>query len=301
MVQPVEVRDRRMPTAEEVMHPYFLQIEEAVLNAAPERIDELVARIFRRERWALIARVGAPVGGINPFEAFPNDQRIELSYTGLAMVWCIAVYAGLALDIVREARGRLVGPIDVRNLFGGARRYLKYATELRTLERDWPRGLYVPRLNRLGQPFQTIDGLFFGAVSWLLLHEIAHVHFQHPRNLLPIENIRQEDDADRFAARWMFNEVPSNDERERRTLKVGVALAWLLLFEPWGGDANHPPVVQRMMHVADYFRAQQNSIALEVVAHLFKVLFFPTVKVPAAEFRTSQELFEWTVRLFRNR
>ena len=30
-----------MPSAAEVMHPYFIHIEQAVLGAAPERIDEL--------------------------------------------------------------------------------------------------------------------------------------------------------------------------------------------------------------------------------------------------------------------
>jgi Peptidase U49 len=130
-----------------------------------------------------------------------------------------------------------------------------------------------------------------------LLHEIAHVHFQHPVNLIPEVNIRQEDDADKFAARWVFDRVQSNDERERRILKVSLALAWLLLFELWGGDAHHPPVVYRLMHVARYFNAEPNSIALEVVAHLFKILFFPAENPP--EFDTSQDLFEWTINLFR--
>ena len=161
-----------------------------------------MSRIFRTQQWQLVARAGAPVAGINPFEAFPADNRIEISYTGLAMVWCMAVYAGLALDVVREARGQVAGRTDVTEIFRKTRPYLAYATALRTHEHDWPNELYAPNLNELGEPFQTINGLFFGAVSWLLLHEIAHVHFQHPGNLLPLENIRQEDDADRFAARW---------------------------------------------------------------------------------------------------
>jgi P27 family predicted phage terminase small subunit len=65
------------------------------------------------------------------------------------------------------------------------------------------------------------------------------VHFQHKIDLLPKEKLSQEDDADKFAARWVFDQVGSDEEREFRILVVGVAIAWLLLFEPLGGDPSH--------------------------------------------------------------
>ncbi|MGA8320923.1 MAG: phage exclusion protein Lit family protein [Xanthobacteraceae bacterium] len=226
--------------------------------------------ILRREKWQLLATAGAPVGGANPFTAYPEDKRIEVLYSGFAMIWCLAVYAALVLHVVRQADGRHGGQIDVGPIFKPAPKYLEYATVLRTRDEDWPAELPV---RQAGEPFQTIDRIFFGAASWILLHEIAHVHFRHKLHLLPNDNIAQEDDADKFAARWMLEEVPSNQEREFRILVVGVAIAWLLLFEPLGGDANHPPAVTRMRHVASHFNAPENSIALEVVAHLLKILF----------------------------
>jgi hypothetical protein len=83
-----------------------------------------------------------------------------------------------------------------------------------------------------------------------LLHEIAHVRLGHePDNG---RSHKQEEEADEFAAKWVFKEVPTDREREFRILVVGVALAWLLLFAPVGGDTKHPPAYARVMHVASY-------------------------------------------------
>ena len=286
-----------MANTAQIMDPYFRRIEQALLAMAPERNNELVSAIFKKEQWQLTAKTGAPVAGINPFIAYPSDKKIELSYAGLAMVWCLAVYGALTLDVVLNGHGQQGGQTNVGAIFGETQGFLDYATLLRTHDADWPAGLYVPAEGRVGEPFEKIDRIFFGAVSWVLLHEIAHLHFQHKADLLPKEKIRQEDDADEFATRWVFDQVGSDEEREFRILVVGVAIAWLLLFEPRGGDPSHPPAVTRMMYVASYFGARQNSVALEVVAHLFKILFFPAAPVP--EFKTSQQLFDWTIHLFR--
>jgi peptidase U49-like protein len=285
-----------MAKTTELMSPYFRRIEQALLAVAPERNDELVSAIFKNKLWHLTATDGSPVAGFDPFKAYPTDKNIQVSYAGLAMLWCLAVYAALTLDVARAAHG-LSGQIDVSKIFGKAQRFLDYATVLRTHDKDWPPELYAPVQGKAGEPFETIDRIFFGAVSWMLLHEIAHVHFQHEEGLLPKKMIQQEDDADQFATCWIFDQVPSDEERELRILFVGVAIAWLLLFEPHGGDSNHPPAVVRMMHLASYFGARGDSAALEVLAHLLKVLFSPAV--PAPEFKTSQELLDWTIELFR--
>jgi len=286
-----------MADTAQLMSPYFDRIEQALLAIAPERNDELVSAIFKRELWNLTAIKGSPVAGFNPFTAYPSEKNIKVSYGGLAMIWCLAMYAALTLDVVKLAQGRISGEINVNKIFGNAQGFLRYATQLRTHDVDWPPQLYAPEEDRTGEPFETINRIFYGAVSWILLHEIAHVHFQHKADLLPNESIRQEDDADKFAARWVFDLVNTEEEREFRILVVGVALAWLLLFEPHGGDPSHPPATVRVQHVASYFNAREDSISLEVVADLFKILFFPSV--PALKFETSLEIFDWTISLFR--
>ncbi len=52
-----------------------------------------------------------------------------------------------------------------------------------------------------------------------------------------------------------------------------------------------------MMHISSYFKAETDSVALEIVAHLVKVLFFPATPIP--EFDSARALFDWTVELFR--
>jgi len=286
-----------MPETAQLMDPYFARLEQGLLAIAPERNDELVREIFKSSKWHLTAVKGAPVAGVAPFKAVPEDRDIEVSSSGLAMLWCISAYAALTLDLVKSAQGRYGGETNVGNLFSKMKGFVDYATELRTHDKEWPHVLYRPDPNATGEPFETIDRIFLGAASWILLHEIAHVHFQHETNLLPPEMIRQEDDADKFATRWVFEQVGSCREREFRILAIGVAVAWLLLFEPIGGDAKHPPAVNRMMHISSFFGAKADSIALEVVAHLVKILFFPAEPIP--EFQGAQALFDWTIELFR--
>lgn len=286
-----------MPDTAQLMAPYFARLEGALHAIAPERNDELVREIFKSEIWHLTAVSGASVAGVAPFKAVPKDRDIQASSSGLAMLWCISAYAALTLDLVKSACGQHGGETNVGCLFSRMKGFLDYATCLRTHDEEWPHGLHQPDPDVKGEPFETINRIFLGAGSWILLHEIAHVHFQHETNLLPPEMIRQEDDADKFATRWVFEQVGSCREREFRILAVGVAVAWLLLFEPIGGDPNHPPAVNRMIYISSFFGAKADSVALEVVAHLVKILFFPAEPLP--EFDSAQALFDWTVELFR--
>jgi hypothetical protein len=50
------------------------------------------------------------------------------------------------------------------------------------------------------------------------------------------------------------------------------------------------------MHVASYFEAI-DSVAVEVVAHIFKALFFPPMTPP--NFAKPAKLFDWTVMQLR--
>lgn len=280
-----------------LMAPYFARLEKAVLSIAPEQNDELVRDIFTNQNWNLTLVKGDPVAGINPFNALPEDKDIEVSSSGLAMLWCVSAYAALTLDIIKSGVGSRDGETNVGDLISRMQKYIDYATTLRTNDVDWPDGLYRPDPLAEGHPFEIIDRIFFGAAGWILLHEIAHVHFKHEKHILPVEMISQEDDADKFATRWVFSQVGSCREREFRILAVGVAVSWLLLFEPIGGDSNHPPVVSRMMHISSFFEAKPDSVALEVFAHLIKILFFPADSIP--QFDNSLALFDWTVELFR--
>jgi hypothetical protein len=280
-----------------LMHPYFDHLERAVLAIAAERNDALIQHIFQGERWHLTLVEGAVQAGHDPFKAIPDHRQIEVSCSGLAMLWCVAAYGALTFDLVRGAKDLPGGLIDVGPLFRGAEWMLALAEQLRTVDMNWPADRYRPNVDDLEEPFQTITRLFYGAVSWILLHEIAHVYYRHRTDLVPAEMVRQERDADQFATRWLFDYPPSPENREFRILSVGIAVAWLLLFEPVGGDPNHPPIVSRLVDISECMNPDRQSVALEVFAHLLKILFFPGRNAP--EFKDSVSLFEWTRNLFR--
>jgi hypothetical protein len=279
-----------------LMEPYFQRhLGETPLNIAPERSAELMSEVFQGRIWDLVATKGCPPGGIQPFESYPEFRAISVSYSGLAMVWCIARYGVFMLDVVRSARGTIEGPTDIGQAWSELKGYLEYATALRQEDRAWPNKLERPRLDTGNRVIEETNDMFFGAVGWILLHEIAHVKSNHES--MSHRSIEDENEADDFAADWVFKDVPTERQREFRILVVGVALAWLMLFAPVGGDTKHPPAYVRVMRVASYFEAAKDSVALEAVAHLFKALFFPTMTPPT--FETPDELFHWTVMKMR--
>jgi hypothetical protein len=278
-----------------LMGPYFQLLGGNPLNIAPERAAELIADVFKGDQWDLIAEKGSPPGGVQPFMADPDGKAITVSYSGLAMVWCMARYAVLMLDIVKANRGAVGGPVDIGGEMQKLNGLLEYAEALRQADLPWPSGLTPPDIAASDQA--EINNVFFGAIAWILLHEVGHVHRQH--QVESARSLKDEEEADEFAAQWVFEKVPDGRQREFRILAVGVALAWLLLFAPIGGDAKHPPAYSRVMHVSSYFEAAEDSVALEIVAHLFKALFFPTMTPPT--FAAPAELFDWTVNQLRER
>jgi len=277
------------------MKPYFECLGNNPINIAPERSAQLMAEVFGGRLWDLIATKGSPAGGFQPFVTHPDKKSITVSYSGLAMVWCIALYGVFMLDFVKTNREAAGGPTNIGREMAKLRGYLDYATALRQVDRPWPDDLMAPEVDSNLEVIKEINNVFFGAVAWILLHEVGHVYLDHEEE--SGRSHQQEDEADKFAAEWVFGKVQTEREREFRILVVGVALAWLLLFAPVGGDAKHPAAYSRVMHVASYFQAAEDSVALEVVAHLFKALFFPSMTPPT--FATPKDLFDWTVMQLR--
>jgi len=192
------------------------------------------------------------------------------------MVWCMAVFGVFLLDVVKANRGVVEGPVNIGREMQKLRGYLVYANKLRQVDIPWPDDLMPPDVNSSHEVIQEINNVFLGAVAWILLHEVD-VHRQH--EVESSRSLKDEEEADEFAAAWVFAKV--------------------LLFAPVGGDAKHPAAYSRVMHVSSYFEPAVDSVALEVVAHLFKALFFPTDMPPT--FTTPAELFDWTVSQLRKR
>jgi Peptidase U49 len=151
---------------------------------------------------------------------------------------------------------------------------------------------------KAGDPWDRINNVFFGVIAFILLHEVSHVSLRH-QIILPAQmQISQESDAGIFAANWFFEKVSTPERREFRILFVGVALARLFLFEPKESSAEHPSAKTRLERAASHFEAAADSVSLEVVTHLPKVLFISDITPP--QLKTSQEYFDWIALLFRD-
>jgi hypothetical protein len=83
-----------------------------------------------------------------------------------------------------------------------------------------------------------VNNIFFGAVGLILLHEIAHMSMKHKIELPEHLKLDQENEADQFAASWIFEGVTGSTQREFRILVSGITL-WL------SRGAVHPSTHQR--------------------------------------------------------
>ena len=129
------------------------------------------------------------------------------------------------------------------------------ATILRGAEEDLPAELFASH-----EQNQRLTGemLFRFALAFILLHELAHLHYAHRRESGYL-SIQQEKDADWFAAEWLLDAASEKHPNpEARCLHVlfgvSVALLWLTVFNVFLGQSeseSHPEGYDRLFQVLD--------------------------------------------------
>jgi hypothetical protein len=277
-----------------VTEPFFEFAARVPLNIAPERGARLAAEIFGHGKWQL-----QPSQTAANFYAVPPDKAIYLSYAGLASLWCVAYAAFHVADIASKERGRLDGAdpdeINIAQEFASRKipEHIAYAKTLFRADRDWPDELLTPQTD---PDFNSLEGrvnnVFYGALSWMLLHEIAHVHHGDVKLIPSSLLVRQEYRADDFATRWILDDAGDGPYREFRVLMIIVALTWLFLHERTVGiSSDHPPAILRFREAAAMFQMDDMSVGLENAAYILKALLDPTTSAPSHG--TAKELFEW--------
>jgi hypothetical protein len=148
-----------------------------------------------------------------------------------------------------------------------------------------------------------VNNVFFGALSWMILHEIAHVHHGDEKFIPADLLVRQEYRADDFATRWILDDAGKGLCREFRVLMITVALTWLFLNERvLGKGTDHPPAILRFREAAELFQMGERSPGLENAAYVFKYVFKalldPKTKPPPH--KTPKEIFAWVSRRLEN-
>ena len=161
---------------------------------------------------------------------------------------------------------------------------LGYRDEAKALLRDrwsrWPDCLPPPEPQAAeGSRDWAVNNLFFGAVGWILLHEIAHKHLNHERNTTAELRRRQEFDADGWAADWVLTRVP-NDLRFR-VAAIASAFTWIgLVDDVFGPGPTHPPAWERFACCISRFTPGALSPGLEIASYAIKTCFLPDEPVP---------------------
>lgn len=281
-------------TTEQATAELFRLANRTPFNIALERADSLATDIFGSGKWSI-----QPSRTEANFYAIPANATLYLSHAGLASLWCLSYVAFHIMDVAsrrqRAEKGSSQSHFDIGEELASRRltNYLAYARQLFHGDRNWPEDLSTPN----GQaPLDTVEGrinnTFFGALSWIMLHEIAHVHHTDEVLIPAAQRIAQEYRADNFATQWILDSAGTGMKREFRVLVVSVALAWLLLNEQeLGKGTTHPAAILRFREATHLFRMGERSAGLENAAYMLKAIFDPTTTPPAHE--TPEDLFAW--------
>jgi hypothetical protein len=97
------------------------------------------------------------------------------------------------------------------------------------------------------------EGLFRHALAFILLHELAHLHYRHKRD---DDNFwrEQEKAADQFAAEWLTDLSQKPIDRMANLFGIAIALLWTTVFDIffWPRQSEtHPPGYDRLYQVLD--------------------------------------------------
>jgi hypothetical protein len=281
-------------STKQITEPFFRFAARAPLNIAPERGEELASEISGSDKWQLL-----PSETEANFYAVVPDGAIYLSYAGLASLWCIAYAAFHVADIASRSQRAAKQPgqtnIDITADFEALkiREHIEYARALYKADLDWPDHLPPPPTSpRFNTPEGRVNNVFYGALSWILLHEISHVHHGDVRLLPGSLRVQQEYRADDFATRWILDIAGTGLRREFRVLMIVVALTWLFLQEQTVGvGSDHPAAIIRFREAAALFQMHDRSVGLENAAYVLKALLDPNTPPPPHD--TAKEFFDW--------
>lgn len=287
-------------TTWDAMEGLFKIAQRTPLNIAPERGAELTSRVIGADTW-VIKRSDQPA----QFFAIPADKAIYLTGAGQASLWCLSYVAFHVMDFASRLQRAVDydkdACMDIGQYFAALHlgEYIAFARSLVHADLPWPSNLKTPANAPSEDSLEwRINNVYLGALSWILLHEIGHVHHGDQKFVPSSVALRQEHGADAFATEWILDNAGQGLQREFRLLMTAVALTWLFMceLEKKGLGTTHPRTILRFREVVAHFEAGERSAGYENATYLFKAVLDPTTVPPAH--RTPREAFEWmSVRL----
>ena len=268
-------------------------IRELLRRAAPEKEAEL-ADVFKH---------------LNPqceldhdaehllFEAVPYENLIRIGMKCTIRLQAHSYGAGAILAafatpgyerMSEEERSPLLKPADTffnwavsRDLQQWVGQISGSKPELHEIWRGAEKELPADILSTLNDAQRKLGGIIFTfASAFVLLHELGHLECRHQ----PCRGdaaLRQEREADLFAARWLLESASHGNNR--RTSRVGsllgvsVGLLWLTVFNVFLGDSTsstHPEGYERLSQVLDAVIDPNDKDEQELVWNFISLMLF---------------------------
>jgi Peptidase U49 len=290
----------------------FFQDFEAAIQ---ERFSRAVADAGDEARHLTLELIEKPYEGgwAAEFSVTPPNGPVRITWAGIASLWACAQGAVRLSRRMFEAK-RQKAPGD--KLFFSDDQELEFGRCLMTLSErlcrtdfptqpmdatKWVDWAPEPDFAPTNIDSQNGNNFFYGALSWIMRHEIAHVVLQHSVAVYPME---AEIDADRQATEWLRGGRESDPHREpgtrpdseeieleQRALVIGIALIWIAIFETLVGrlSATHPPTAERFFRCINALKLREDSAAAEILHDILQVWLDPTGSwAPQSGYPTAQ-------------
>lgn len=145
-----------------------------------------------------------------------------------------------------------------------------------TGKEPWPADLPRPKAKPRDEDTIVANELFFGAMAWIILHEIAHVERNHAE-FSGTYSQQQEKEADLFATDWVLSKISGSVPIfNKRAFCVAAALLCLQSFETvaaprWRGS--HPPAHERISYCLGGYRGPSAEKVTALLVVCLQVLF----------------------------
>ncbi|MDF2600616.1 MAG: hypothetical protein K0Q54_3439 [Methylobacterium brachiatum] len=264
-----------MKDAERLTCDYTRLIAESPFRIAPERQQELYDNVLNKEIWDLVFTTEKA-----NFSAFAAEKKIFVSFSALLSIWAVAHAAHTLSPAAAESmrQGNRIIDVVAGSPLATAFEMIEAAKELIRNENSiWPPHLPVPIMEtEEGTANARVNNLFLGAVSWIILHEIAHINLNHEEITSSIIRNKQEHEADIWAVDWIMKQPRDEFQRGFRIFSVSISLCWIgLIDEIRRGSTSHPHASERFGACIDSFNAQPLDYGVESASYLTKILFDP--------------------------
>ncbi len=261
----------------------MLQLDQAVSGAAFAAAPEKAKELFSRVKHIKLEFRYEPHPKAGPFKvsANPETKVIKISQGALELLWAASFAFPLLFQICRDSQQAGRDRVNAADFPQLQEAFRLYGWALNKSHREecepWPQGAPSPQ----GTDSQTTlaTKLFLVAVGWILLHESAHILFDHKMDATSDLKKREEREADRFATEWLLEGVPDSTLIQERSLGIAIAILVLTARDLRAKRldlTDHPRSVERLNanlrnHLSDEHAELAHAFAIAVLQSHFSI------------------------------